>query len=76
MVDGRCLGHVIDMIFELHSGRILGLVVPAGKGFWSMFKGGHELFIPYENICKVGSDTILVELFGCQPGGNALEFKH
>jgi len=70
VVDGRRLGHIIDMVFELHSGRILGLVVPATKGFWSsMFKGGHELFIPYERICKVGSDTILVELFsGHHPG--------
>ncbi len=63
IVDGRLLGHIIDMTVELRSGRILGLVVPAGKSFFSFFKAPQEIFIPYKNICKIGEDVILVEMY-------------
>ena len=61
--DGRKLGHVVDLVFDLPSGRICGLVVPGNKNFWNVFKGDPEIFIPYNQICKIGEDTILVELF-------------
>ena len=63
MVDGRCLGHVVDIAFDLHSGCICGLIVPGDRGFWNMFKKNCELFIPYSQICKIGEDTILVEFY-------------
>ena len=28
----------------------------------SIFKGSEDLFIPYQNVCKIGQDVILVEL--------------
>lgn len=64
VVDGKRLGHIVDIIFELTTGQICGFVVPGNKNFWSVFKNGSELFIPYNQICKIGDDTILVELYG------------
>lgn len=63
VTDGRKLGHIVDIIFDLPTGRICGFVVPGNKNFWNVFKSGGEIFIPYNQICKIGDDTILVELF-------------
>lgn len=62
VVDGRRLGHIVDVVFNLESGCISGVVVPGQKNFWS-FKGAVDLFIPLCQVVKVGTDTILVELF-------------
>lgn len=67
VVDGRRLGHIVDIVFNLENGCIQGIVVPGEKSFWNVFKGGTELFIPLCQICKVGEDTVLVELFS-NPG--------
>ncbi|MBE7076886.1 MAG: YlmC/YmxH family sporulation protein [Clostridiales bacterium] len=63
-VDGKCLGHITDMVFDVACAKILGLIVPqSGHGFWGMFKGGKELFIPFDCVFKIGVDVILVELY-------------
>lgn len=63
VVDGKRLGHIVDIVFELASGRITGLVVPGDRNIWNVFKSGGEIFVPYNQICKIGDDTILVELY-------------
>ncbi len=63
VVDGRKLGHIVDVLFNLESGCLLGVVVPGEKNFWQCFKSGTELFIPLCQIVKVGEDAVLVELF-------------
>ncbi len=63
VVDGRKLGHIIDVVFELQSGRICGFVVPGNNNFWNVFSKNTEIFIPYSQICKIGEDSILVELY-------------
>ena len=68
VTDGRKLGHIVDLIFDLPTGKICGLVVPGDKNFWNIFKSGNELFIPYNQICKIGDDTILVEWFSNNNG--------
>ena len=60
IVDGKNLGHIIDAIFDDAYGKLLGFVVPSLKR--SFFKSQNDIFIPYQNICKIGSDVILVEL--------------
>lgn len=60
LTDGRKLGHVIDLIFDQNSAKITGVVVPGNRG--GLFKGKEDLFIPYQCICKIGLDTILVQL--------------
>ncbi len=70
VVDGRRLGHIVDVIFNLENGCLQGVVVPGEKNFWNVFKNGAELFIPLSQIVKVGSDAILVELFSNPPPQN------
>lgn len=63
-VDGVCLGHITDVIFDVVCAKALGFVVPQpNQGFWGMFKSNREIFIPFECVCKIGVDVILVELY-------------
>lgn len=64
IVDGTRLGHIIDVVISLPTGNICGLVVPGNKSIFCFLKGGNELFIPFSQVCKIGEDTILVELYG------------
>ena len=60
--DGRNLGNITDIIIDSCCGRILGLVVPNCKNFFSIFRTNNEIFIPYNRICKIGKDIILVDI--------------
>lgn len=62
LVDGKKLGHITDIIFEQSTAKILGLIVPCTKGFFNFFRPPQDIFIPYHSICRIGQDTILVEL--------------
>lgn len=62
ILDGRKLGHIIDMVFDLGSARVLGFLVPGEKTGWNLFKNSNQLFIPYGCIVRIGEDAILVEL--------------
>lgn len=64
VLDGRKLGHIIDIIFDLSSARILGILVPGEKTGWNVFKNSNQLFIPFGCIVKIGEDAILVEVQG------------
>ena len=59
--DGRRLGRIVDIVFELPSGKILGFTLPGVKKFFS-FKPVSDIFVPYDNILKIGEDVILIEL--------------
>ena len=62
MIDGRRLGHIVDMVIELSSARVLGFVLPGQKSGWNIFKSSEQLFVPYGCVVRIGEDTILVEL--------------
>ncbi|MEG1499491.1 MAG: YlmC/YmxH family sporulation protein [Clostridia bacterium] len=70
VVDGKRLGHIVDAVFDLKCGTIIGFLVPGCKSFWSMFKNSNEIFIPICQICKIGEDAILVELYGAPSPNN------
>lgn len=57
--NGQKLGGVIDFVFELPSGRLLGLVVPGDK---KLFKRGDDIFVPLEKVKRIGTDVVLVGL--------------
>lgn len=62
LVDGKKLGNITDIIFEQSTAKVLGLIVPCSKSFFNFFKPQQDIFIPYHSICRIGQDTILVEL--------------
>lgn len=71
-VDGKNLGHIVDIVFDVVCAKVLGFVVPdCSAGFWSIFKGNKDIFIPFDCVCKIGVDTVLVELYidDKPPGG-------
>jgi len=68
--DGRLLGRICDVVFDVRTSRILGFVVPGCRGgFFRFFKSSPEVFVPYCNICKIGEDVILVEVYDLPPDG-------
>ena len=64
VLDGRKLGHIVDIIFDLATARVLGVLVPGEKTGWNVFKSANQLFIPFGCIVKIGEDAILVEVQG------------
>lgn len=60
--DGKRLGNIIDLTFSSRTGVVTGIVVPYGKGLFSILKSNQDIFIPYNRIVKIGKDVILVEL--------------
>ncbi len=63
-VDGKCLGHITDIVFDVVCAKALGFVVPQpNQGFFGLFRGGKDIFIPFDCVCKIGVDVILVELY-------------
>ncbi len=63
VAEGCELGHVCDVVFT-SSGRVTGIVVPGKKSFFKSFSNSENIFIPWCNIIKIGSDVILVEMIG------------
>ena len=63
IVDGKLLGHITDLVIDDNCGKIIGLIVPGNKKIWGIFSTNENIFIPYVNICKIGEDVILVELY-------------
>ena len=63
--DGRKLGYVSDIEFDVCDGRILSIIVPLKGGFFGC--GGEEIIIPWAKIQKIGEDVILVDAEGCCP---------
>ena len=60
--DGRNFGNISDLVFDTCCGKITGIIVQNGKNFLSIFKANNDLFIPYNRICKIGKDIILVDI--------------
>lgn len=62
-VDGKCLGHITDIIFDVGTACVKGFIVPQQEGgFLGLFRSSKDLFIPYDCVCKIGIDVILVDI--------------
>ena len=57
--NGARMGRLIDLIIDTNGKNVLGIVVPGAHKF---FKAAEDIFIPWCNINKIGSDTVLVSL--------------
>ena len=71
-VDGKVLGRICDVVFARGSAKILGFVVPGDGAFHFLRKRG-DVFIPYERICKIVVDVVIVELKPVYAGGHGHE---
>ena len=59
--NGKIIGYVTDFIVDSCSGRLKAIILPGDSGFFG-FKKCNDIIIPWENICKIGEDVILVEI--------------
>ncbi len=66
--DGRRLGRVMDLEFDLGTSCITALVVPADTSFLQTLRGEKcGLVIPWADVCRIGDDVVLVNV-RLQPG--------
>lgn len=65
--EGRRLGSINDIEFDLTTGKVTGIVVPTAEKHWGFFERGSSVVIPWEAIVKIGSDVILVDGRKMQP---------
>lgn len=66
-LNGRRLGKVMDIEFDAHTGQVEALVVPGEFKVGNMLRGEKcGIVIPWQRICKIGENVILVELDECE----------
>ncbi len=59
--NGAVLGYITDLKIDSCTGKICSIHVNETRELLS-FKSCSELEIPWSSICKVGRDTILVDI--------------
>jgi len=64
VADGKRLGTICDLDLDLENGRVTAIVVPGASRLFSFFGSSRDYVIPWENIVKIGVDTILVDMPG------------
>ena len=62
MADGRRLGYICDVLVEIPEGRIQAIMVPGPCRFFGLFGRRDDYVIPWNRICRIGPDIILVEI--------------
>lgn len=62
VVDGRKLGSIGDLEIDLETGLVKALVIPPEGKFFGLFAKGDEVIVWWEQIVKIGSDVVLVDL--------------
>ena len=60
--DGKIIGRIIDAEINEQNGNLLSLVVEKSRYIRSIFGGNNDISIRYEQIKKLGSDVILIDL--------------
>lgn len=58
----RSLGCVIDVEIDRYTGCVTALIIPGPGRICSFFGRDTEFIIPWECICQIGADIILVEI--------------
>ncbi len=60
--DGSRLGYVNNLELDLETGRVLALIVPSPGRFLGLFPGKDEYVIPWQRVCRIGGDIVLVDV--------------
>lgn len=59
--DGSRLGYVDDLEVDTHSSKVVAIIVYGRPRFFGLFGRSSDCIIPWDNICLIGEDTILVD---------------
>ena len=60
--NGAKIGLVYDFEIDLEKGKVMALVLPGSGKMLSFFGKNNDLVIEWEDIVKIGTDAILVDL--------------
>ncbi|MDL2280555.1 YlmC/YmxH family sporulation protein [Selenomonadales bacterium OttesenSCG-928-I06] len=60
--EGRRLGNITDLEIDVETGKITAIVVPGFSRFLGILGRSEDVVIPWENITKIGTDVLLVDL--------------
>lgn len=69
VADGKRLGRVEDVIFEKDDGKVIGVIIPGER---KLFKKREDVFVPIEELRRIGEDVILVKIL---PENSVVEHK-
>ena len=58
----KSLGCPVDLEFDEESGKITALIVPGPGKFCCLWGRDSEYIIPWNSVCQIGEDIILVEI--------------
>lgn len=63
VIDGSRLGLVQDLDLDLDAGRVKGLIAQGAQTkFLGLIGRDEDLYIAWEQVIRIGTDVILVEL--------------
>ena len=60
--DGRIIGRIIDAEIDSKDGSLISLIIEKNKYLRSLFSSDSDLTIKYEQIKKLGTDVILIDI--------------
>ena len=60
--DGKRLGFASDIEINMETGYIEAIVVPAENRFASIFSKETDIMLTWQNIKKIGTDVILIDI--------------
>lgn len=63
--NGCRLGNVSDVEVDTCSGRVTAIIIYGTGFFFGLFRKTPDIRIPWDDICVIGEDTILVKY--CAP---------
>ena len=61
MCDGKILGYIVDFKIDICCGRLTAIILP-GEGGAFGFRKCTDIVIPWEKICRIGKDAIIVDI--------------
>ena len=59
--NGQDMGRVNELEIDVTCGKVTSIIVNP-EGFASLFSCRNQVTVPWENIVKIGKDSIIVEL--------------
>ncbi|MEJ8554457.1 MULTISPECIES: YlmC/YmxH family sporulation protein [Tepidibacter] len=66
LTTGERLGIIAesDLVVDEGTGRIMALVIPRDRSFFSFRRDKSTLEVPWKNVKKIGNDMIIIEYEG------------
>ncbi len=62
--NGERMGYIYDFEVDLDKGQIVGMIMSTSPKTLSFFTKANDIIIPWDEIVKIGQDTILVNVNG------------